>query len=139
MLVLAKNVTIEREREVALYKVVGKHVYANLFGIDPKIISNLGLVEEAVLKAAELGKMHIVEMIKYKFNNLYSPDFGGVSVIALLKESHICIHTWPESEYATVDIYSCGDVSEPMVAFSHLLIKLKPKKYEHHYIQRDNK
>lgn len=37
----------------------------------------------------------------------FSP-FGGVSGVVLLAESHISIHTWPERDYAAVDIFMCG-------------------------------
>jgi S-adenosylmethionine decarboxylase len=39
----------------------------------------------------------------------FSP-YNGVSGIAILKESHISVHTWPEFEYAAVDIFVCGNV-----------------------------
>jgi S-adenosylmethionine decarboxylase len=34
---------------------------------------------------------------------------GGISGVALLAESHISIHTWPETSYAALDIFVCGD------------------------------
>jgi S-adenosylmethionine decarboxylase len=33
---------------------------------------------------------------------------GGVSGVAVLAESHISIHTWPEHRYAAVDVFMCG-------------------------------
>lgn len=38
----------------------------------------------------------------------FSP-FGGVSGVVLLAESHISIHTWPERNYAAIDIFMCGN------------------------------
>lgn len=40
----------------------------------------------------------------------YSPS-GGISGIAIIQESHISIHSWPEYQYAAVDIFVCGDVN----------------------------
>lgn len=37
----------------------------------------------------------------------FSPN-GGVSGVAVLQESHISIHTWPEYEYAAMDVFVCG-------------------------------
>jgi S-adenosylmethionine decarboxylase len=37
----------------------------------------------------------------------------GVTGLALLAESHISIHTWPESGYAAVDVFTCGDHTMP--------------------------
>jgi S-adenosylmethionine decarboxylase len=36
-----------------------------------------------------------------------------VTGLALLAESHISIHTWPESGYAAVDVFTCGDHTMP--------------------------
>jgi S-adenosylmethionine decarboxylase len=40
----------------------------------------------------------------------------GVTGLALLAESHISIHTWPESGYAAVDVFTCGDHTLPETA-----------------------
>jgi S-adenosylmethionine decarboxylase len=37
---------------------------------------------------------------------------GGVSGVAVLAESHISIHSWPERSYAALDIFMCGN-AEP--------------------------
>ncbi len=44
----------------------------------------------------------------------YSPE--GVTGVAVLAESHITIHTWPEYDYAAVDVFTCGDDADPRVA-----------------------
>ncbi|HBF33928.1 TPA: adenosylmethionine decarboxylase [Candidatus Sumerlaeota bacterium] len=41
--------------------------------------------------------------------HVFSPG-GGVSGVAVLQESHISIHTWPEYEYAAMDIFVCGTI-----------------------------
>jgi len=38
----------------------------------------------------------------------FTPN-GGVSGVAVLAESHISVHTWPECEYAAFDVFMCGD------------------------------
>ena len=38
----------------------------------------------------------------------FTPN-GGVSGVAVLAESHVSIHTWPERGYAALDIFMCGD------------------------------
>lgn len=50
----------------------------------------------------------------------------GVSVVAIVLESHITIHTWPEYEFATVDVYSCGAHTKPEESFKYIINKLKP-------------
>jgi len=45
-----------------------------------------------------------------------------------LSESHISIHTWPEKEYAAVDIFTCGDHTNPDKACDFMIDALKSKK-----------
>ena len=54
----------------------------------------------------------------------FSP-YGGVSGVAVLAESHISVHTWPENGYAAFDIFMCGD-AEPERAADILKQALRP-------------
>jgi S-adenosylmethionine decarboxylase len=51
---------------------------------------------------------------------------GGISGIAVLAESHISIHTWPERAYAALDIFMCG-AAEPSRAIPVLKAAFKPR------------
>lgn len=51
---------------------------------------------------------------------------GGISGIAVLAESHISIHTWPERAYAALDIFMCG-AAEPARAIPVLKAAFKPR------------
>lgn len=37
----------------------------------------------------------------------FTPN-GGISGVAVLAESHISIHSWPEKQYAALDVFMCG-------------------------------
>ncbi|WFO74948.1 adenosylmethionine decarboxylase [Desulfurococcaceae archaeon MEX13E-LK6-19] len=112
--------------------VVGKHVYGDLYGVNPEVADNEELLREAVVKAAELAHMHLVEVKSWRFGGRK----GGVSVLALVIESHIAIHTWPEYRYATIDVYTCGGQSDPWKAFYYLIEILQPEEYTANYIDR---
>jgi S-adenosylmethionine decarboxylase len=49
----------------------------------------------------------------------------GVTVLALLSESHASIHTYPEVGAMFVDVFTCGDRAKPDVAIAHLVDSLK--------------
>lgn len=117
---------IYKEVDLGVKKVIGKQVYGNLDMVNPKLISDLNNLMRIVIKSAEIGNLHIIDMITKKFD-AYNGIDGGVSIIALIEESHIALHTWPESMYATLDIYSCGEASDPKAAFDYIVSKLKPK------------
>jgi S-adenosylmethionine decarboxylase len=55
---------------------------------------------------------------------------AGVTGVALLAESHISIHTWPERDYAAIDIFMCGRDSRPRAAFEALREALRPARVE---------
>ncbi|MEM2512437.1 MAG: adenosylmethionine decarboxylase, partial [Ignisphaera sp.] len=92
--------------------IIGKHVYGNLYEVDLEIATNEGLLKKIVLEAAQLANMSVYDIKSWSFGG----KKGGVSVIALVIESHIAIHTWIEYQYATVDVYTCGEKSDPWKA-----------------------
>lgn len=115
-------------------KIVGKHVFGNLYGIDPKILADKDFLEKIVLDAVNIAHMNLVEIKAWSF----SGKKGGVSVLALVEESHIALHTWTGYNYATVDVYTCGEYSDPQAAFDYIVKALKPKRYQSFYADRSS-
>lgn len=113
--------------------VIGKHYYGEAYGIDPKILADEEGLRNIVIKATEVANMHLVEVNSWKFKG---GDKEGVSVIALVLESHIAVHTWPTYGYATIDVYTCGEHSDPLAAFRYIISRLKPKRYTINYSDR---
>ena len=120
------EVKIEEER------VIGKHLYANLYGIDSKISSDENYLKNLVLEAVKAAHSTLIDIKSWKVGG----KKGGVSVIALVNESHIALHTWTEYSYATLDIYTCGAHTDPWAAFNLVLQGLKPKRYKVGYADR---
>ncbi|RUM48002.1 MAG: adenosylmethionine decarboxylase [Hyperthermus sp.] len=114
--------------------IVGKHVYGNLYGIARERLWDRKGLENLVREAAARANMHLVELKSWEFHGFH----GGVSVIALVLESHIALHTWPDYGYATVDVYTCGARSDPWKAFNHIVSVLKPEHYIVHYADRSS-
>lgn len=108
----------------------GIHVFGNLYSIDAELLTNLEELKNLVIEATKIGNLNIIDVLEKQFNVKDSKDLGGVSLIALLIESHLALHTWPESNYASLDIYSCGDTCEPVKSFKFLVEKLNPVRYD---------
>lgn len=53
----------------------------------------------------------------------------GVTVLVLLAESHLSIHTWPEAGYAAIDVFTCGDRALPDRACHWLIDRLGARDY----------
>ncbi|MBC2632273.1 adenosylmethionine decarboxylase, partial [Salmonella enterica subsp. enterica serovar Enteritidis] len=52
----------------------------------------------------------------------------GATVLVLLSESHLSIHTYPERGFAAIDCYTCGETVDPQLAIDYLVSVLKPEK-----------
>lgn len=60
----------------------------------------------------------------------------GVTLLALLAESHCSIHTWPCEGYCAIDLYTCGDTTQTHKATEFLAYKLKAKEFEQKEVER---
>jgi len=121
---MAEVRVIEKDAEALTYRVFGKHVYGNLYGCDPKLLSDSEYLREVVKKAAKIGNMTLLDIKIWRI-------YPGVSIVGVVLESHITIHTWPEHSFAAVDVYSCGEHTNPEVAFKYIVKALKARKYEY--------
>ena len=64
-------------------------------------------IRNVLANAAQLSESTLLNVSSHKF----SPC--GVTAIALLAESHISIHTWPENGLAVCDVFTCGEHTNP--------------------------
>lgn len=51
----------------------------------------------------------------------------GATVLVMLSESHLSIHTYPERGFAAIDCYTCGETVDPQLAIDYMVSVLKPK------------
>lgn len=82
---------------------LGRHLLADLSGIDPALLIDPQHVEHILLQAAQAAG---ATAIFGKFHHF--GENAGVTGVLLLRESHISIHTWPEHGFAAVDAFMCG-------------------------------
>jgi S-adenosylmethionine decarboxylase len=79
-------------------------------------------IEQAIRDAVDAAGATLLHIHLHTF----SPN-GGISGVAVLAESHISVHTWPERGYAAFDVFMCGD-AEPRKALKALERDLAPKR-----------
>ena len=108
-----------------------KHLLLELYRCDYVKLNDESFLRCALNRASKLAKATVLNLISNKF------EPQGVTAIALLAESHISIHTWPESNYSAVDIFTCGQNMMPEVASQYLIEALKAEEHSLRVIERN--
>ena len=108
-----------------------KHLLLELYRCDDEKLNDESFLRCSLNRAAKLAKATVLNLISNKF------DPQGVTAIALLAESHISIHTWPESNYSAVDIFTCGRNMSPELASQYLIKALKAEEHTLRIIERN--
>jgi S-adenosylmethionine decarboxylase len=80
----------------------GSHLIVDLW--DGEHLDDLEVIELALRRAVEAAGATLLHLHLHEF-----ASSGGVSGVAVLAESHISIHTWPERGYAALDVFMCGE------------------------------
>lgn len=89
---------------------LGRHVIIELWGCNDAAINDCELVKNAMLDAVRAANATLLNIYVHTF----SPQ--GVTGVAVLSESHLSIHTWPEHRYVAADVFTCGETTKPQAA-----------------------
>ena len=108
-----------------------KHLLLELYSCDGEKLNDESFLRCILTRAAKLANATVLNLI----SNQFEPQ--GVTAIALLAESHISIHTWPESNYSAVDIFTCGQNMMPELASQYLIESLMAKEHSLRVIERN--
>ena len=100
----------------------GTHLIVDVWGADQ--LDDLELMECAMREAVEAAKATLLHIHLHHF----TPN-GGISGVAVLAESHISVHTWPERQFAAFDIFMCGD-AKPELAVEVLRTHFHPGQFQ---------
>ena len=109
-----KDFFIERDG----VRFAGNHLIIDLFGA--RRLDDLKHIERTLKRCVEVAGATLLHIHLHHF----TPN-GGVSGVAVLAESHISIHTWPERGYAALDLFMCG-VADPYRAIPVLKRVFQP-------------
>jgi S-adenosylmethionine decarboxylase len=106
-----------RTAKLRQHQTLGQHTLTDYYGCDPRMLKRTREVKRAMCSAVRHGGGSIVKAVFHNFCPY------GVSGVVVITESHVTIHTWPEHQYAAVDIFSCGDKLDH-AAIEHKLRRL---------------
>jgi spermidine synthase len=85
----------------------GRHVLAELRGIDPVVLGDEAAGAAALRTALAEGGATVLDVVSHRF------EPQGATVVALLAESHASVHAYPEAGAAFVDVFTCGEQADP--------------------------
>ena len=108
-----------------------KHLLLELYRCDYEKLNDESFLRCILNRSSRLANATVLNLISNKF------EPQGVTAIALLAESHISIHTWPESNYSAVDIFTCGQNMLPELASEYLINALNAKEHSLRVIERN--
>ena len=93
-----KDFFIERDG----VRFAGTHLIVDLFGA--RRLDDIQHIKRTLERCVDVAGATLLHIHLHHF----TPN-GGVSGVAVLAESHISIHSWPEASYAALDVFMCGD------------------------------
>ena len=131
MEVYKKNQTLDYFSNDQKISHQSKHLLLEIYRCNYEKLNDESFLRCALNRAAKLAKATVLNLISNKF------EPQGVTAIALLAESHISIHTWPESNYSAVDIFTCGQSMLPELASQYLIEALNAEEHFLRIIERN--
>lgn len=104
------------------YSTFGRHVAVDTWGVNFELLNNAEFLQAQMVEAAEACGATVMSVQSKQF------EPQGATVLVLLSESHLSIHTYPERGFAAIDCYTCGETVDPQLAIDYLVSVLKPDK-----------
>ncbi|MGG3840430.1 adenosylmethionine decarboxylase [Paenibacillus thiaminolyticus] len=104
------------------YSTFGRHVAVDTWGVDFDLLNNAEYLQTQLVEAAETCGATVLSVQSKQF------EPQGATVLVMLSESHLSIHTYPERGFAAIDCYTCGETVDPQLAIDYLVSVLKPER-----------
>lgn len=95
----------------------GRHVIFDFHGA--KNLDNIELMDQAFREVTDKCGATLLHI------NIHQFQPNGVTGVAILAESHISVHTWPDKGFAAFDVFMCGE-SQPRLAINIMANYFKP-------------
>ncbi|MDD5625580.1 MAG: adenosylmethionine decarboxylase [Patescibacteria group bacterium] len=108
---------------------IGREIIADLKGCDARIINDEQLLKRLVQEAIHKTNHHLLNLVSKKFSPV------GITIVGILAESHISVHTYPEIGYVGIDIFTCG-ANKPEPILDYLQEKIGAKDVSWTFIKR---
>jgi S-adenosylmethionine decarboxylase len=101
-------------------KAIGRHIILEMWGCQN--LDSVEIAEQALRDMVVALHVNLLDLKVYPFSPV------GVTGMAIVSESHLVIHTWPEYGYAAVDLFTCGAPRDPQDALAVLREHFQPER-----------
>ncbi len=108
----------------------GKHVCVDISDAEPNLLNDLEGLERALVAAAIAEGVSVLGTLRKAF------EPTGVTILLLLAESHVSLHTYPEQGRAFFDAFTCGVNYEPSNIFKAFADRTLPGQYKIIHLDR---
>lgn len=120
-------------RPSAFSSALGNHLLVEFYGCDEKVLMRTDSIQKAMEEAVRESKASVVQSSFHEFKPY------GVSGVVVIQESHYTIHTWPEWQYAAIDLFFCSEAVQVEKAVHVLQKHLKPQRITYILVERGKK
>lgn len=110
----------------------GTHIICDSYEVALNLFKDINRVKGTIKNGIVKSGATLVDFICYEFSN------GGFTLLALLKESHVSIHAYPENRSLFIDVFTCGDINA-LVILEEITEYFKPQKSNIKVICRGSK
>ena len=116
--------------ETAEFEFRGDHLFGELGGLSLAVLDDVSFLTQVLERAVPKGHATLRKIVHEKF------EPHGVTVIAVLSESHASFHTFPETGEMFIDVFTCGHC-DPELVFKDIVAQLKPSYSTYKQIVRE--
>lgn len=102
---------------------LGRHIIVDAWECNDSI-NSVEAIEEALREAVIKSKVTLIKLLVHPF----TPH--GVSAVALIAESHVAVHTWPEKAYFSLDVFTCGERAVPGAVIEVFKERFEPQRFQ---------
>lgn len=109
---------------------IGRHTTADFYGCRKEVLNDMDLLQNLLSQAVHAANLKMLSTQSHQFE----PE--GITVIGLLTDGHLGIHTYPELGFAAIDLFTCDSHSLPDKALATIKKTLTPEKAKTTQIKR---
>lgn len=106
-----------------MHRFCGTHILGEFYGVSSALLCDSKFLSKHLRKGIKASGATLCSMQVKEF------ETGGLTILALLSESHASIHTYPEFSSLFFDAFTCGETCNPHRIVENLIEALQPKNY----------